>query len=317
MVTAVVGEHFCLRGGVVRWAELGPDPTRSTVPAGAQGPTVMRIALGLQLRRLREASGITTEAAGYAIRASCSKISRMELGRVGFKERDVADLLTLYGVTEEPERQAFLAMARRANEPGWWQRYSDVVPSWFETYLGLEQASSVIRPYQPQLLPGLLQTEQVARAVLQLTNPAAVASDDELERRVALRMARQDLLAHSGAPDFRAVIDESALWRLNGRSVMRAQIEHLIRMAELPNVAIQVIPIYSGAHAAVGGPFTILEFREPDLPTIVYLEQLTSALYLDKVEDVQHYIRVLDHLVVQAKTPTDTITFFWAALKEI
>jgi hypothetical protein len=113
------------------------------------------------------------------------------------------------------------------------------------------------------------------------------------------------------------VIDESALWRLNGRSVMRAQIEHLMRMAELPNVAIQVIPIYSGAHAAAGDPFTILGFREPDLPTIVYLEQLTSAFYLDKVEDVQHYLRVMDRLVVQAKTPTDTITFFRATLKEI
>lgn len=301
----------------MRSAELDQDPTRSTAPVGAQGPTAMRIAVGLQLRRLREASGITTEAAGDAIRASCSKISRLELGRVRFKKRDVADLLTLYGVTDEQHRQALLVMAGRANEPGWWQRYSDIVPGWLETYLGLEQASSMIRRYQPQLLPGLLQTEEVARAVIQLSHPVGVTSDDELERRVALRMARQDLLAHAGGPDFWAVIDESALWRLNGRSVMRAQIEHLTRMAELPNVAIQVIPIYSGAHAAAGGPFTILEFREADLPTIVYLEQLTSALYLDKVEDVQRYIRAMDRLGVQAKSPTDTITFFRTALKEI
>lgn len=136
-------------------------------------------------------------------------------------------------------------MAGRANEPGWWQRYSDVVPSWFETYLGVEQASSIIRPYQPQLLPGMLQTEQVARAVIQ-TNPGQVTSDDELERRVALRLARQDLLGHSEAPALWTVVDESALWRLNGRSVIRAQIEHLIKMAELPNVIIQLIPIYSG-----------------------------------------------------------------------
>lgn len=301
----------------MRSAQLGQDPTRSTAPVRAQGPTAIRIALGMQLRRLREASGVTTEAAGYAIRASCSKISRMELGRVGFKERDVADLLTLYGVTDEQERQAFLAMAGRANEPGWWQRYSDVVPGWFETYLGLEQASSIIRPYHPQLLPGLLQTEQVARAVIQLSNPGQVASEDELERRVALRLARQDLLGRSEAPVLWAVVDESALWRLNGRSVIRAQIEHLIKMAELPNVTIQVIPIYSGAHAAVGGPFTILRLREPDLPTIVYLEQLTSALYLDKADDVQHYLQVMDRLVVQAKSPTDTITFFQTTVKEI
>ncbi|MGH3923634.1 MAG: Scr1 family TA system antitoxin-like transcriptional regulator, partial [Pseudonocardiaceae bacterium] len=132
------------------------------------GPTVLRIALGAQLRRLREASGITREAAGNAIRASHAKISRLELGRVGFKQRDVADLLTLYGIADEQERETFLALARQASTPGWWHQYGDILPHWFEMYLGLEQASSVIRTYEPQLVPGLLQTEECARAVIRL-----------------------------------------------------------------------------------------------------------------------------------------------------
>ncbi|MGH3887587.1 MAG: helix-turn-helix domain-containing protein [Pseudonocardiaceae bacterium] len=276
---------------------------------------MLRIALGTQLRRLREASGITVEAAGYTIRASGAKISRMELGRVSFKERDVADLLTRYGITDEQERGAFLVMARQANVPGWWHHYSDILPSWFEMYLGLEQASSVIRTYQPQLVPGLLQTQEVARAVIQLGHPCG--SVDDIDRRIALRMTRQEVITQPGAPRLWAVLDESALWRLSERSVMRAQIQHLIEMTELSNVTLQVVPIYSRAHAAVGGPFTILRFSEPDLPDLVYLEQLTSALYLDKIQDVQHYMLIMDRLCVQAKPPAETTRFLSSTLKEI
>ncbi|MGH3770218.1 MAG: helix-turn-helix domain-containing protein [Pseudonocardiaceae bacterium] len=271
--------------------------------------------LGNQLRQLREASGITTGAAGRAIRASHAKISRMELGRVGFKERDVADLLTLYGITDEQERGSFLALARRSNVPGWWHHYSDVLPSWFEMYLGLEQSSTVIRTYEPQLVPGLLQTQEGARAVIMLGNSSASAED--IERRVALRMKRQRVLTQPEPPNLWAVVDEAALWRLDGRSVMREQIRHLIEIAELTNVTLQVIPLYSGAHAAVGGPFTILRFAEPDLPDLVYLEQLTSALYLDKGQDVQHYLVVMDRLCVQAKSPAETVRFLSSTLKEI
>jgi hypothetical protein len=270
--------------------------------------------LGNQLRQLREASGITTGAAGHAIRASHAKISRMELGRVSFKERDVADLLTLYGVTDENDRGAFLALARRANVPGWWHHYADLLPSWFEMYLGLEQASSVIRTYEPQLVPGLLQSPEGARAVIQMGHPHASAED--IERRLALRMKRQKVLLQPGAPSLWAVVDEAALWRLDGRSVMQEQMQHLIDMAELPNITLQVMPFYSGAHAAVGGPFTMLRFAEPDLPDLVYLEQLTSALYLDKSEDVQHYLVVMDRLCVQAKSPTETVRFLTSTLKE-
>jgi transcriptional regulator with XRE-family HTH domain len=298
----------------VRTARSDHDLVSSHTPMRPQGPTALRIVLGNQLRQLREARGITTGAAGHAIRASHAKISRMELGRVGFKERDVADLLTLYGITDEQERGAFLALARRANVPGWWHHYSDILPSWFEMYLGLEQASAVIRTYEPQLVPGLLQTEEGARAVIQLGNPGVCAAD--IERRVALRMKRQKVLTQPEAPNLWAVVDEAALWRIDGRSAMRVQIEHLIEMAELPNVTLQVIPLYSGAHAAVGGPFTILRFSEPDLPDLVYLEQLTSALYLDKNEDVQHYLFVMDRLCVQAKSPVETVRFLSSTLKE-
>jgi hypothetical protein len=300
---------------MVRAARSGHDPAIGHVPERSQGPTALRIVLGNQLRQLREASGITAGAAGHAIRTSHAKISRMELGRVGFKERDVADLLTLYGITDEQERRAFLALARQANIPGWWHHYSDILPSWFEMYLGLEQASSVIRTYEPQLVPGLLQTEECARAVIMLGTPDLCAAD--IDRRVALRMKRQKVLAQAEAPTLWGVIDEAALWRLDGRAAMRGQIQHLIDLAEYPNITLQVIPFYSGAHAALGGPFTILRFAEPDLPDLVYLEQLTSALYLDKSEDVQHYQVVMDRLSIQAKSPSETIRFLSSTLKEI
>lgn len=269
------------------------------------GPTVRRIALGAQLRRLREANGITREAAGDAIRGSHTKISRMELGRVGFKKRDVADLLTLYGVTDEQDRAGYLAMVQQANTPGWWHQYTDLLPSWFETYLGLEQASSVIRTYEPQFVPGLLQTEDCARAVIALGYPAR--PPEEIERRVALRLARQTVLTQPDAPSLWAVLDETALWRLGSGSIMRTQIQHLIEMAELSNITLQLVPFQAGVHAAAGGPFTILRFTEPDLPDIVYLEQLTSALYLDKTHDVDHYLAVMDRLCILAKPPEDTI----------
>jgi Domain of unknown function (DUF5753)/Helix-turn-helix domain len=299
----------------VRAARSGHDVADGHAQVRPQGPTALRIVLGNQLRQLREASGVAAGAAGHAIRASHAKISRMELGRVGFKERDVADLLTLYGITDEQEREAFLALARQSNVPGWWHHYSDILPSWFETYLGLEQASSVIRTYEPQLVPGLLQTQEGARAVILLGNSCSSAED--IERRVALRMKRQKILTQPGAPNFWVVIDEAALWRLDGRLAMQKQIRHLIEMAELANITLQVIPLYSGAHAAIGGPFTILRFSEPDLPDLVYLEQLTSALYLDKNQDVQHYQVVMDRLCVQAKPPAETIRFLSSILTEI
>ena len=283
------------------------DPSGSPVHAHRPdgGPTVLRIVVGNELRRRRQAAGITREAAGEAIRASHAKISRLELGRVGFKQRDVADLLTLYGVTDEQDRKVLLALARQANAPGWWHKYGDVLPSWFETYVGLEQAASIIRTYEAQFVPGLLQTEDYARAVAVLGYPGGSA--DEIERRVRLRMERQKILIQSQRVRLWAVVDEAALRRLiGGQDVMRDQLKHLIEMTALPSITLQVVPFGSGGHAAAGGPFTLLRFCEPDLPDIVYLEQLTSALYLDRREDIGHYLRVIDRLCLQAEPSTET-----------
>ncbi|RKN10607.1 helix-turn-helix domain-containing protein [Streptomyces radicis] len=264
------------------------------------GPTVLRIVLGTHLRRLREACGITREAAGDAIRGSHAKISRLELGRVGAKERDIADLLTLYGVEDESQREQFLTLARQANVPGWWQRYSDVLPPWFETMIGLEEAASVIRTYEVQFIPGLLQTADYARACIRLGNPRA--SDREVNRRVELRMERQRFLMAAGAPKLWAVVDEAALRRpLGGDEAMRQQIKHLRELSERPNITVQIAPFRLGGLAAAGGPITILRFLEPDLPDIVYLEQLNSALYLDKRDDVEDYLAVMDSLCATAE----------------
>ena len=288
---------------------ISPE-TSGASPAPAQpqgGPTALRILLGGQLRRLRDDLGISRQRAGDAIRSSDSKISRMELGRVAFKERDVGDLLTLYAVDPE-KRAALLDLARQANNPGWWHKYSDIVPDWFELYVGLEQAASLIRTYEVQFVPGLLQTETYARAVTRLGH--AAVSDEEIERRVDLRIRRQELLTRPGAPTVWAVLDEAVLRRpLDGPEVMRAQVRHLIEVADLPNVTIQVVPFHVGGHAAAGGPFSILRFSEPDLPDVVYLEQLTSAIYLDKREDADGYMAVMDRLCVDAIPGPETVAF--------
>ncbi|SOD67340.1 Helix-turn-helix domain-containing protein [Streptomyces zhaozhouensis] len=269
-----------------------------THPRG--GPTVLRIVLGTHLRRLREGCGITREAAGDAIRGSHAKISCLELGRVAAKERDIADLLTLYGVRDEEQRGQFLALAKQASSPGWWQKYGDVLPSWFETMIGLEEAASLIRTYEVQFVPGLLQTADYARACIRLGNPRA--TDRQVDRRVELRLERQKLLLRDGAPRLWAVVDEAALTRpMGGVEAMRAQIRHLREMAERPNITLQIAPFRIGGLAAAGGPVTILRFLEPDLPDIVYLEQLNSALYLDKREDVEDYLAVMDSLCATAE----------------
>jgi transcriptional regulator with XRE-family HTH domain len=268
-------------------------------------PTVLRILLGSQLRKLREAQGVTREEAGYLIRASESKISRMELGRVSFKERDVIDLLVMYGVEDEDERAALVELARKANSPGWWHQYSDVLPDWFGVYVGLEEATSLLRVYELQFIPGLLQTADYTRAVVVRGQPGASAS--QVERRVQLRAARQELLAKPGGPRLWAVLDEAALRRpIGGRAAMRAQLGRLIEATAEPNVTLQVVPFESGGHAAEGGAFTIMRFPEPELPDVVYIEQLTSALYLDKREDVEKYSEVMEKLSVESEPPERT-----------
>lgn len=271
----------------------------------SSGSVVRRILLGSQLRRLREDRGITREDAGYSIRASESKISRMELGRVGFKARDIEDLLTLYGVTDESERAALLGLAREANVAGWWHSYGDVLPGWFQTYVGLEGAASAISCFEVQFVHGLLQTEEYARSVVACGQPKADPA--EVERRVALRLERQKLLVAERAPDVHVILDEAALHRpYGGREVMRGQLVHLLRVSEQPNVTLQLMPFAHGGHAGESGAFTVLGFPQSDLSDVVYLEQLTSALYVDKREEVRQYQRALKRLENDSLGPADS-----------
>lgn len=271
---------------------------------GAGNPAVLRILLGAQLRRLREAKGITLEDAGHVIRASHSKVSRLEGGRVAFKDRDVVDLFVYYGVTDQAQMQTLRGIAARANSRGWWHDYSDIVPSWFEEYISLEEAATQISGYEVQFVPGLLQTEEYARAVTLL----AYSNPKEINRRVSLRMARQARLSGAEQVSLGMVIDEAALRRpIGGLSVMRAQLTHLVEMSKRPNVTIQVLPFKVGGHAAAGGPFSVLHFAESDLSDIVYLEQLSTAQYLEKPDMVGKYLAVMERLRLEAATPADSV----------
>jgi transcriptional regulator with XRE-family HTH domain len=279
------------------------------------GPTVRRMLIGAQLRRLRTEQGISREEAGEAIRASAWKIHRLENGQVSFKERDVVDLLRLYGVADPGEVAAFVILAREANQPGWWHHYGDVLPQWFRAYVDLESAAVMIRSYEAQFVPGLLQTEEYMRAVIQ----GALLDDtpDVAEQRVQLRLTRQKLLDREDAPRLWAVVDEAALRRpVGSREVMRTQLERLIEAAELPNVTLQVLPFAAGAHPAMVGAFSILRFPEPELPDVVYLEHLTNAIYLDKEDDVDQYLHVMETICVRAAAPDRTVELLSRILKE-
>jgi hypothetical protein len=266
----------------------------------------LRMMLGSHLRELRERAGVTRSDAGWAIRASESKISRLELGRVGFKERDVADLLTLYGVQDTRERERLLALAREANDPGWWHRYGDVTPEWFDAYLGLEATAELIRTYEIQFVPGLLQTADYARAVAQLS-PGGPRADTEIERLVALRRRRQRVLDREPPLKLWAVIEEAVLRRpIGGTEVLRSQLDALLETVAHPNVTIQIIPLESSGHAATGGAFSLLRFPQRDLPDIVYVEHLTSALYLDRRDDVEAYTQAFDLLASTSPSPQQT-----------
>jgi len=282
-----------------------PDPGTDEPPADG---FVLRMLLGSQLRHLREAAGVTPDRAGYEIRASRSKISRMETGRVGFKTRDVEDLLTFYGVTDEQARSRFLDLAGQSKRMDWWTSYSDVLPGWFENYLGLESVCSTIRTFEVQFVHGLFQTEDYARAVTQLG--LDILSPAETERRVGLRVKRQDLLTRASAPKIWSVMDEAVLRRpVGGTAVMRAQLHHLIEAATAPEVTLQVIPFAKGGHAAASGSFTILRFDEQYLPDVVYIEQLTGAIYLEQRSDVEHHLAVMDQLSTDALPPAASVRF--------
>jgi len=295
----------------------GPDG-EAPVPGRGKPPVdaiVLRMLLGRQLRRLREAAGITPERAGDEIEGSRSKISRMETGKTAYKISDVADLLSLYGVTDKQRRAEVLAMARHSNAPDWWRKYSDILPGWFETYLGLESAACTIRSFEIQFVPALFQTEDYARAVTRLGHKAA--PDGEIDERVALCLKRQALLSRPGPPVVWSVMDEGVLRRrVGGPAVMRAQLRHLIEAAAMPHVIFQVVPFGLGAHAGAAGSFTVLRFAERDLPDVVYIEQLTSAMYLEQRLDVEHYLEVINQLSGEALPPAATVRLMEQAARE-
>ena len=276
--------------------------------------------VGIYLRRLREARGISRADAGYKIRSSESKMSRLERGRVGFKDRDVDDLLTLYGVTEEADRAPILALVREGNQPGWWHRSADVLPDWFELYLGLEMAATLIRTYEVQFIPGLLQTEDYARALITQNSTGSAVSAQDIDRWVGVRMQRQEILTRPEDPArLWAVLDEALLRRRIGTpAVMHAQVEHLIALSRRPNLVIQVMPWVFGGHVAENGAFSILRFGEPDLSDVVYLEYLTDAVYVDKPSDVDPYTEIMNRLNVDSMLPdesTDFLTTILAGMK--
>jgi transcriptional regulator with XRE-family HTH domain len=279
------------------------------------GPTVRRMLVGAQLRRLRTDMGLSREESAEAIRASEWKIHRLENGQVGFKDRDIVDLLRLYGVTDPDEVAGFLEFAREANAPGWWQHYGDLLPQWFRVYVDLESAATLIRTYEGQLVPGLLQTEDYMRAVI--GGAQLDEQPEEGERRVALRMGRQTLLSRRDAPRLWAVIDEAALRRPVGSpEVMRGQLERLIDAAKLANVVLQILPFGAGAHPAMVGAFSILRFADQELPDVVYVEHLTNALYLDRRDDVNRYLHVMDRISMRAAPPDKTVDILHKILQE-
>jgi transcriptional regulator with XRE-family HTH domain len=270
------------------------------VPDSSDGPTVLRILLGSHLRRLREAKGITARQAASQIRASESKISRIELGRNAIREIDVLDLLTLYGV-DPREREQLLTIAEQSNKPGWWHRYNDILPEWFQAYVGMEEAARSIRVYEAQFIPGLLQTEDYATAVISLGDFPI----EQAERLVVVRKERQRRF-RDGKLKLWVILDEVALRRpVAGRAIQLEQLRYLRQTCANPMLTLQVIPYGAGGHAVPAG-FSILRFIERDLPDVVYVENLTSALYLDKQADVDRYLLAMERLSIVAYEPHET-----------
>ena len=283
--------------------------------ASEQSPTVRRRRLALELRRLREAARLTCEEVAEHLECSASKISRVETGRVSVSPRDVRDMLELYGVPP-PQRDSLVQLARDSRQKGWWHAYSDTIHPQFATYVGLESAASEIRVYEVNLIPGLLQTEDYARAILKAGTMNG--SHEDVERRVALRMARQPALIRDDPPMLWTVLDEAALRRrVGGAELMRAQLEHVLELSGLKNVAMQVIPFGAGAHPAMGRPFVILVFPERIDTDVVYLEDLTSAFYLENVDEVDRYNVFFNHLRATALSFEDSAALVTSVLKDL
>ncbi|MFI7275129.1 helix-turn-helix domain-containing protein [Streptomyces sp. NPDC049879] len=279
------------------------------------GPTVGQIVLGLRLRDLRENAGCTFADAAEALSVNTTTVRRMEKAEVGLKPLYVKALLERYAAPPE-EAAAFLRLVEEANRPGWWHRFRDVLPDWFSLYVSLEGEASLIRAYEPHCVPGLLQTPDYARVLFRTGFPGA--AEEEIERRVALRMERQELLSRPRAPLLWAVVEEHVLRRRVGPpSVMRAQIDRLIEATALPNVTLQIMPFSAGPHPGMFGPFQLFRFEIPELPDIIYAESLTGAVYLDERPDTVAYLEVLDRMGAQAAPVQDTGSILGDIRKEL
>jgi transcriptional regulator with XRE-family HTH domain len=277
-----------------------------------RSPTVRRRRLGLELRRLREASGLTIEVVADRLECSSSKISRIETGHTGVTPRDVRDMLAVYGLAG-PAAEELVQVARDARQKGWWHLYGTVLTG---AYVGLEAAASSIRSYEVQVIPGLLQTETYARSMLHAGGPGR--SDTEVDRRVRVRMARQSLLVQDDPLDLWVVLDETIFHRLvGGSAVMREQLDHLVRSAARPNITVQVLPFSAGAHVAMEGSFTILGYDEPADPDVVFAENAAGGLFLEKDEELQRYHYIFDHLRATAMPPEESVAFIAARVKEL
>jgi transcriptional regulator with XRE-family HTH domain len=269
-------------------------------------PTVGQVVLGRRLQELREAAGLKREEAARVLRVAPATVRRMEMAEVSLKVPYVHVLLTAYGVPED-EVAMFVDLTEEANEPGWWQRFSDVLPDWFSMHVSLEGSARLIRSYEPHFVPGLLQTPEYARAVMEAgtighTGPEAV------ERHVSLRMARQKLLTREHPPHLWVIIDETVLRRpvsIDGQ-VMRDQLDRLLDASESGHVTIQVAEFRDGPHPGTSAPFELFRFAEPELPDMVYTEYLTGALYLDSRREVASHLEVLDHMTAGAASAQRT-----------
>ncbi|MFF3986124.1 helix-turn-helix domain-containing protein [Streptomyces sp. NPDC001797] len=268
-------------------------------------PTVGQVVLGKRLQELREAAGLGRDEAARVLRVAQATVRRMEMAEVALKIPYIQVLLETYGVAEE-EQAAFIRLAEEANQPGWWQRFHDVLPEWFSLYVSLEGAAQVVRSYEPHFLPGLLQTEAYARAVME-SGTIGHSDPTAVERHVALRMTRQRLLEQDDPPHLWVIMDETVLRRPAGDAeVMRDQVDKLLAYIERDRVTLQLAEFASGPHPGTYAPFTLFRFAEPELPDMVFTEYLTGALYLDSRDEVGAHLEVLDHMTARAASAQRT-----------
>ncbi|MEU3336581.1 helix-turn-helix domain-containing protein [Streptomyces sp. NPDC002144] len=269
-------------------------------------PTVGQVVLGRRLQELREAAGLKREEAARVLRVAPATVRRMEMAEVALKIPYVQVLLETYGVPDE-ETTAFVELAEEANQPGWWQRFHDVLPEWFSLYVSLEGAAGIIRSYEPHFVPGLLQTEDYARAVMEAGTIGQTGAEN-IERHVSLRMTRQTLLERPEPPHLWVIMDETVLKRpvsIRGE-VMREQLDKLLEFAERDRVTLQVAEFRDGPHPGTYAPFSLFRFDEPELPDMVFTEYLTGALYLDSRTEVSTHLEVLDHMAARAASAQRT-----------